>query len=235
MAGRCCWPPAGTPGCPAGIGAGTSCGGWTGWVRSTGRWISGGSSGIPSPRCRSSAAQRIPVGIPATWTCRRWSSRGVRVGGRLAGIDGTRVEFADDLQANAAAADASLARLLHRIDDHVVATGLQFTVGPAARPRPFTPEPGPAAVDLRAAGIRSVVWATGYRRRYPWLQVPVLDAAGEIRHSAGLTAAPGLVVVGQRWQTRRSSTFLDGVRHDARLVVDHLMASVLAETGRKAS
>jgi putative flavoprotein involved in K+ transport len=50
-----------------------------------------------------------------------------------------------------------------------------------------------------------------------------------------LTAAPGLVVVGQRWQTRRSSTFLDGVRHDARLVVDHLLAGVLAETGRKAS
>ena len=130
---------------------------------------------------------------------------------------------------------ANLTRLSHRIDDHVVATGLQFTVGPALRFRPFTPEPGPGAVDLWSAGIRSVVWATGFRRRYPWLRVPVLDAAGEIRHAAGLTAAPGLVVVGQRWQTRRSSTFLDGVRHDARLVFDHLMASVLTETGRKAS
>jgi putative flavoprotein involved in K+ transport len=163
------------------------------------------------------------------------AARGVRVHGRLAGIDGTRVQFADDLRTNAASADANLTRLLHRIDDHILATGLQFTVGPAVRPRPFTQESGPTTVDLRAAGIRSVVWATGYRRRYPWLQVPVLDTAGEIRHTAGLTASPGLVVIGQRWQTRRSSTFLDGVRHDARLVVDHLLAGVLAETGRKAS
>jgi len=84
-----------------------------------------------------------------------------------------------------------------------------------------------------------VIWATGYRRSYPWLHVPVLDAAGEIRHSAGLTAAPGLAVVGQRWQTRRSSTFLDGVGHDAAIVVDHLLSTVLAgvpvETVRSAS
>jgi putative flavoprotein involved in K+ transport len=55
-----------------------------------------------------------------------------------------------------------------------------------------------------------------------------------------VTAAPGLVVVGQRWQTRRSSTFLDGVRHDAAIVVDHLMTTVLmspalAESVRNAS
>ena len=84
-----------------------------------------------------------------------------------------------------------------------------------------------------------MLWATGYRRSYPWLHVPVLDAAGEIRHSAGLTAAPGLAVVGQRWQTRRSSTFLDGVGHDAAIVVDHLLSTVLAgvpvETVRSAS
>jgi putative flavoprotein involved in K+ transport len=163
-------------------------------------------------------------------------ARGVRISGRLTGIDGTRVEFADDLQVNAAAAGAGLTRLLHRIDDHVIATGLEFTVGPAAAPRPFTPNTGAATrVELRSAGISSVVWATGYRRRYPWLQVPVLDGGGEIRHAAGLTAAPGLVVVGQRWQTRRSSTFLDGVRHDAGLVVDHLTAGVLAHSRRKAS
>ena len=164
------------------------------------------------------------------------AARGVLISGRLAGIDRTRVEFANDLAVNAAAADASLTRLLHRIDDHVIATGLEFTVGPAAAPRPFTPNTAPATrVDLRSAGISSVVWATGYRRRYPWLRVPVLDSGGEIRHAAGLTAAPGLVVVGQRWQTRRSSTFLDGVRHDAALVVDHLMATVLAGTVRRAS
>ena len=169
-------------------------------------------------------------------------ARGIRLGGRLVGLDGTHVEFADDLAATAAAADAKLARLFRRIDVHVTATGPEFEVFPPGRVRPFVPDSvaAPTRLDLRAAGVRSVLWATGCRRRYPWLHVPVLDAAGEIRHSAGLTAAPGLVVVGQRWQTRRSSTFLDGVRHDAAIVVDHLMNTVLmppavAESVRNAS
>jgi putative flavoprotein involved in K+ transport len=77
-----------------------------------------------------------------------------------------------------------------------------------------------------------VLWATGYRRQYRWLQLPVLDGAGEIRHTAGRTSLPGVVVVGMRWQTRRNSTFLDGVRHDAALVADHLVNEVL---GRRAA
>ena len=168
-------------------------------------------------------------------------ARGIRLGGRLVGLDGTHGTFADDLPATAAAADAKLARLLRRIDDHVT-TGPEFEVVPPGRVRPLVPDSvaAPTRLDLRAAGVRSVLWATGCRRRYPWLHVPVLDAAGEIRHTAGLTAAPGLAVVGQRWQTRRSSTFLDGVRHDAAIVVDHLMTTVLmspalAESVRNAS
>jgi putative flavoprotein involved in K+ transport len=85
-----------------------------------------------------------------------------------------------------------------------------------------------STLDLRRAGIGSVIWATGYRRAYPWLHVPVLDSAGEIRHRAGVTAAPGLYVIGMRWQSRRNSAQLDGVRHDAVAVVsralDHLGA-----------
>ena len=173
------------------------------------------------------------------------AARGIRLGGRLVGLDGTRVTFADDLGVTAGAADATLAGLLRRIDRHIAATGLKSEV--LARdpgPDPFRrlvleSAAAPDRLDLRAAGVRSVLWATGYRRSYPWLHVPVLDAAGEIRHSAGLTAAPGLAVVGQRWQTRRSSTFLDGVGHDAAIVVDHLLSTVLAgvpvETVRSAS
>src|SRR5690606_8090386 len=71
-------------------------------------------------------------------------------------------------------------------------------------------------------GVRTVVWATGYRRGYPWLHVPVLDTRGEIVHTAGRTRAPGLYVIGMAWQTRRNATTLDGVGADAALVVDHL-------------
>ena len=83
-----------------------------------------------------------------------------------------------------------------------------------------------AEVDLARAGIRVIIWATGYRRSYPWLHVPVLDEAGDVRHVNGTTASPGLHVVGMRWQTRRSSTFLDGVRHDAAMVVSKILADL---------
>ena len=77
-------------------------------------------------------------------------------------------------------------------------------------------------LDLRAAGIATIVWATGYRRDYSWLDVPVLDQRGELVQTGGVTAAPGLYVVGLRFQSRRNSNFIDGVGHDARTVVEHL-------------
>ena len=77
-------------------------------------------------------------------------------------------------------------------------------------------------LDLRDAGISTVVWATGYGRDYSWLDVPVLDRRGELVQTRGVTAAPGLYVVGLRFQSRRNSNFIDGVGHDARAVVDHL-------------
>jgi putative flavoprotein involved in K+ transport len=78
--------------------------------------------------------------------------------------------------------------------------------------------------------VGSVVWATGYRRAYPWLHVPVLNRAGEIIQVYGATPAPGLYVMGMRWQSRRSSSFLDGVRHDAATVAGLVLDRVGART-----
>jgi putative flavoprotein involved in K+ transport len=88
---------------------------------------------------------------------------------------------------------------------------------------------------LGRRGIRTVVWATGYHRNYNWLHLPVLDAAGEIRHVAGRTPVPGLCVVGMAWQTRRNSTFLDGVGHDAGLVAEHILTDILHATPARRS
>ena len=149
--------------------------------------------------------------------------RGVRLAGRLTAIDGGRARFADDLVAHTAAADARLARLLQKIDAFAATSGLDGEVGP---PEPFTPflwpSPAPTELDLRQAGIRSVVWATGYRREYPWLRVPVLDEVGEIRHSGGVTPAPGLYVIGLYFLRRRKSSFIDGVGQDAIELAAHL-------------
>jgi putative flavoprotein involved in K+ transport len=67
-----------------------------------------------------------------------------------------------------------------------------------------------------------VVWATGYRRSYPWLRIPVLDPRGEIRHAGGVTPEPGLYVLGLQFLRRRNSSFLDGVGADARALAAHL-------------
>jgi putative flavoprotein involved in K+ transport len=151
--------------------------------------------------------------------------RGVRLVGRATGADAHRVFFADDLVAYTAAADARLARLIQRIDIFAGRTGLDGEVGPPEPFQPFLwPDPGPVEIDLGAVGIRTVVWATGFRRLYPWLHVPVLDARGEIRHVGGVTPFPGLYVIGLYFLRRRKSSFIDGVGRDAMEIATHLAA-----------
>ncbi len=136
----------------------------------------------------------------------------------------------DDLQANVADSEARLAQLVRRIE---LAAGRRVgrddvrpvDVRPAARD----------TLDLRAAGITNVVWCTGQHPSYPWLHLPVHDASGAIRQRRGVTAVPGLYVVGTRFQHRRDSTFLDGLRHDARDVVAHLVAGSRAAAYRLAA
>jgi putative flavoprotein involved in K+ transport len=103
--------------------------------------------------------------------------------------------------------------LLKRLDDFSLHAGLDGRVG---APEPFEPLwPGfmeaPLTLDLHEERITSVIWATGYRRGYSWLRVPVLDRRGEIAHRGGVTPSPGLYVLGMQFQRRRNSNFIDGV------------------------
>jgi putative flavoprotein involved in K+ transport len=157
--------------------------------------------------------------------------RGVRLVGRALGVDETRVLFSDDLVAYTAAADVKLARLLTRIEGFAARAGLTETTGDAEPFSPFRwPAPAPSGIDLRSAGIRTVLWATGFRRRYPWLNVPVLDEQGEIRHHGGITPVPGLYVIGLQFLRRRKSAFIDGAGDDAVELAEHI-AGRLAHTG----
>lgn len=149
---------------------------------------------------------------------------GVRIVGSTAAIDGRRVSFQDDLLETTVAADVKLARVRQRIDAYIRTHGLEREAGPE---EPFEPVrlPDPATVlELRAEGIRTVLWATGFRRRYPWLNVPVLDDRGEIVHDEGITPSPGLYVMGLQFMRRRNSSFIDGVAQDARDLTSHLCA-----------
>ena len=109
--------------------------------------------------------------------------------------------------------------MLARIDAVADATG----AAPETRTtRIFSLGSSPTTIDLRAEGIGTVLWAIGYARDYSWLNVPALDAAGELIHDGGITPSPGLYVIGLRYMRRRRSNFIDGVGLDAADLAEHL-------------
>lgn len=147
---------------------------------------------------------------------------GVHLVGRLVAAEGYRIRLASDLSATIADAQRRLDQLLAGIEDHIGANGLASEVLAAEPSQAVAATPAVRKLDLRASGISSVVWATGYRRSYPWLQVPALGPDGEIRQRRGRTPLPGLYVLGQRFQHHRSSNFIGGVGRDAAVVADHI-------------
>jgi putative flavoprotein involved in K+ transport len=150
--------------------------------------------------------------------------KGVRLVSRLLDIEsGSRAVFDDNLVAFTAAADAKLAQLLQRIDQFVDQNGLSGDLGEAEPLNPFFwPATAPESIDLETADIGTVVWATGFRRRYPWLNMPVLDRQGEVVHKGGITPVPGLYILGMQFQRRRNSAFIDGVGKDAVELAEHI-------------
>lgn len=149
--------------------------------------------------------------------------QGVHIVGRLIGVYDRRVYVAHDLAASVAHAEKKMHDQLDRVDRFIGRNGLGRDFPSEERPRPVHVPPTPRAVDLVAEGIDTVLWATGYRREYPWLRVPVLDERGELRHDGGITAAPGLYALGLHFMRRRNSGFLDGVGADAAELADHIV------------
>jgi len=138
---------------------------------------------------------------------------GVTLTGRLERFDGGMARFAGDLGANVADAERRMSRVLDRIDE-------RFPDWPNEpdRPERISLSEAPSAVDLVHEDVAIVIWATGYRRSYPWLDVDVLDANGEIEQRDGITGVPGLYVLGRNFQSRRSSHFIGRVGRDAAFI-----------------
>jgi putative flavoprotein involved in K+ transport len=149
--------------------------------------------------------------------------QGVRLAGRLLAVEGRIARFGDGLAGDVAAADAKMHRFLDAVDAHVDDSGLTREVWDGVRPRPVAVGEPPRSLDLRAEGIGTVLVAAGYRPDHGWLHLPVLAADGSIVQRRGVTPAAGVYVVGQRFQHRRDSAFIDGARHDAHAVVRHLL------------
>ena len=162
------------------------------------------------------------------------SRRGVRLVGRLAAIDGDKASFSGDLERTTSASHTRLVRLLDRIDACIESRGLEAQDADWAAREPFFAAGEPCTVDLQQSRIGSVVWATGYVRRYPWLNVPVLDSRGEIVHRGGVATVPGLFVLGLTFLRRRRSHFIDGCGIDANEIAGHVQ-SYLDRVARKAA
>lgn len=143
------------------------------------------------------------------------SDAGVALVGGTLGADADGVTFSADLDAHLKRADDKLWRVLGRIDAFGRRAGLIAAQDETLRPQPIRASAAASTIQWQRSGIRSVLWATGYRRQYPWLRVPVLDAQGEIQHDGGVTPYPGLYVLGLPLLRRRNSSFLDGVGADA--------------------
>lgn len=142
-------------------------------------------------------------------------AQGIRLVGRLAAIEATSAKFNDDLAFTTSASHSRMLRILDRIDGAIMSQGFRAAAPEPSARTPFRATGGGVSLDLKREGIRSIVWATGYVRRYPWLHVPVLDGRGEIIHRGGVAAMPGLYVLGLTFLRRRRSSFIDGCGLDA--------------------
>jgi putative flavoprotein involved in K+ transport len=133
--------------------------------------------------------------------------------------------FAPDLRANIESGDANYLSMLDEADAYVVRNGLDLPEEPQARV--FGPDPecmvNPiASLDLAAAGVTSIIWAVGFAFDYGWLQVDAFDDKGAPRHQRGVSTEPGIYFLGLPWQSRRGSSFIWGVWHDARYLADQI-------------
>ncbi len=158
---------------------------------------------------------------------------GVKLVGRLAGIKEGKALFSGSLRNVCALADLKMNRLLDTIDAWAAGSGVDTEVGPMHRfESTAVEESPPLLLDLARGRIRTIVWATGFRPDYSWLDIPVLDYKGYVRHDGGLVEAPGMYLLGMPFLRRRKSSLIDGVGDDARDLSAHL-ASYLRDRSLK--
>jgi putative flavoprotein involved in K+ transport len=174
-------------------------------------------------------ARRLPspqlVGTPerTTLDLNALAAMDVELVGRWAAVRDGRALFSGGLRNVFSLADLKMERLLDTFDEWAKTDGHGAEAGPPERFAPTrVPESTRLQLDLRSGEIRAIVWATGFRPDYRWLDVPVVDKKGQLRHDGGVVDSPGLYALGLPVLRRRKSTFIYGIEDDARDVIDHL-------------
>jgi putative flavoprotein involved in K+ transport len=174
--------------------------------------------GVPSPQLVGTP-ERVTLDLNAL------AAMGVKLLGRLSSIRDGKALFSGGLRNQCALADLKMNRLLDTFDEWALANGNGAGSVPPERFEPTrVPDSPQLELDLGSGEIRSILWATGFRPDYSWLDVPVLDRKGHLRHDGGVVDSPGLYVLGLPFLRRRKSSFIHGAEDDARDLATHLAA-----------
>lgn len=156
---------------------------------------------------------------------RELAQQGIQLVGRTKSFENGKIIFESDLADNIRAGDENYLSLLDAADAYIERNGLNLPQENDART--FLPDQecmiNPIlSLDIKNAGITSIIWATGYSQDYGWLEVDTFDTNGRPLHQRGVSKEPGIYFVGLPWLSRRGSTFIWGVWHDAKHIADHI-------------
>ena len=191
------------------------------WLGVLGKW----DAAAPNP-----GAQHITISVSGangghTVEFRRYASRGMILLGMAQSYRDGTMSFASDLAENLKRGDADYLSVLDEADAFAARYGIELPEEPEARvivPDPSCVTDPILSLNVKEAGITTIIWATGYAFDYGWLGVGTFDETGKPRHQRGVSAEPGLYFLGLPWQSRRGSSFIWGVWHDARHIADQI-------------
>ena len=191
------------------------------WLGVLGKWDA------PAPR---PGTEHVTIAVSGAYgghtiDFRRLAAQGITLLGRAESYKDGVVFFSDDLAENLARGDANYMSVLDEADAYVERNGLDLPEDPEARridPDPECVTNPVLELNVAQAGITSIIWATGYTRDYSWLKIDAFDESGKPKHQRGVSTEPGIYFLGLPWQSRRGSSFIWGVWHDAKHLADQI-------------
>lgn len=191
-------------------------------------WL--GTLGLWQASAPAAGAEHVTIAVSGangghTVDFRDLAAAGIRLVGRASGYADGKLGFDGDLADNIRRGDENYLSVLDAADAYIERNGLDLPEEPEARdlgPLPADALEPIRELDIAETGITTIVWATGFRSDYSWLEVDALDERGLPRHSRGVSAEPGVYFLGLPWQSSRGSTFIWGVWHDAKYIADQI-------------
>lgn len=191
-------------------------------------WL--GTLGLWEKSTPAAGAEHVTIAVSGarggrTIDFRDLAADGITLVGRADSYENGVMRFRDNLEADIRRGDENYLSVLDAADAYVARTGIELPEEPSARelgPLPECVTDPVLELDLQAAGITSIVWATGFRVDYDWLPEGATDERGRPVHERGVSAEPGIYFLGLPWQTHRGSTFIWGVWHDAKFIADKI-------------